>query len=146
MTFHYELRGHGRADATLAIEDQVAAVSASYLGDALGDLLTPLVALVRGATAARASWDEEPGEFRWLFANESGRARVRVLAFPECRDFVDAPDADGEVLVDAVCDLDALVGAIAEGAQSVLDLYGETGYRQKWGKHAFPISSLRAIS
>jgi len=37
-------------------------MTASYLSDALADLLTALADLRDGAWSARVSWDEEPGE------------------------------------------------------------------------------------
>jgi hypothetical protein len=65
-----------------------------------------------------------------------------VLAFPEWRAIVEAPDSEGEILLDAGCSLRALVEAVATGANAVLDRHGETGYREKWGEPAFPLASL----
>jgi hypothetical protein len=143
--FDYELRGSGWADATLTIGERTATLSASYLGDALGELLDALVSLTRGSTHARASWDQEPGEYRWVFSRRDQQVRVQVLYLPEWRGVADASDDQGEVVLDGVCTLTALSEAVTNAAQRVLDRYGEAGYRAKWVQHDFPVAALREL-
>jgi hypothetical protein len=47
--------------------DQVARLTASYLSDALGDLLQGVLRALRGANTVEFVWLEEPGEYRWRF-------------------------------------------------------------------------------
>jgi hypothetical protein len=54
VVFDYRLTGHGWGDAAFRICEQTASLSASYLGDALGELLEAIVALTRGEERARA--------------------------------------------------------------------------------------------
>jgi hypothetical protein len=145
VRFTYRLAGTGWSEGRLVIGDRFADATASYLSDALGDLLRAALELARGAENARASWDEEPGEYRWIFNRTGERVRVRVLAFPEWRAIMDAPDEDGEMLLDASCAVGELIAAIAAGARKVLHEWGEDGYEAKWVDHPFPSRELEAL-
>jgi hypothetical protein len=145
VTFTYRLTGTGWADADIRIGDALAHASASYLGDALGELLDAVVAVVEGEVAARASWEEEPGEYRWALDRDDADVRVRVLDFRESRGIVESPDEDGDVLLDQRCDLNDFATAVAGAARSVLDEYGAEGYREKWVEHDFPLESLTRL-
>ena len=87
----------------MAVGNSFATPTASYLSDALGDLIRAVRALLEGAEDARASWEEEPGEYRWVFHRNGSEVRMRLLAFPDVYD--DAPDEDGQALLDATCSL-----------------------------------------
>jgi hypothetical protein len=145
VEFEFRLVGTGWADARIAIGHEFATPTASYLSDALGDLIRAVRALCEGAHEARASWDEEPGEYRWIFRRGGSTVRVRLLAFPEWRAVVDAPDADGEVLLDAECHVSDLGSAIASGARRLLDEVGADAYHEKWVEDPFPVDELTAL-
>jgi len=67
---------------------------ASFLTHAMDDLLAACVALTRGESRARASWDGEPTEYRWLFsADRFGVANVRLLILKDLS--AGLPDTDG---------------------------------------------------
>ena len=142
VRFRYRLTGTGWSEGRLVVGEQFADATASYLSDALGDLLRAVLELARGAGSVRASWDEEPGEYRWIFDRTDENTRVRVLEFPEWRAIVDAPDHEGKVLIDARCSIAELSRAVANGARAILDQWGEQGYLEKWRDHAFPTAEL----
>ena len=123
--------------------DSFATPTASYLSDALGDLIRAVRALLEGAENARASWEEEPGEYRWVFQRSGSEVRIRLLDFADVHD--QAPDEDGEVLLDATCALRDLGLAVATGAQGVLDELGTAGYLARWELHPFPTDDLAAL-
>jgi hypothetical protein len=118
-------------------------LSASYLDDALGDLLRAVRAIAQGAPSACASWAEEPGEFRWLFDRTAGRLRIRILWFDEL--WSDAPEGQGELRFDATCEAAQAVRAGAGAARRVIDRYGEVGYRARWVEHPFPTDERTAL-
>jgi hypothetical protein len=99
--FSYRPEGAGWSEGWLAIGDQFVDATASYLTDALGDFLRAVLDIARGEATARATWAEEPGEYCWIFDRSGDLVRVRVLEFPDWRADVDAPDSDGETLLDA---------------------------------------------
>ncbi len=61
----YRLIERGWLECTIGIDNQYATVTASYLSDALGDLLGAVIRIVEGESDATASFAEEPGEYRW---------------------------------------------------------------------------------
>jgi len=60
--FDYRLVGTGWSEARVADAHRHAVLPASYLLDALGNLIEAVALVVEGAGEARCSWDEEPGE------------------------------------------------------------------------------------
>ncbi len=72
VEFSFRLTGTGWAEGRIAVGDRFAMPTASYLSDALGDLIRTVRSLLEGAEGARVSWEEEPGEYR---GSLSGAAR-----------------------------------------------------------------------
>jgi hypothetical protein len=140
VEFTYRLTGAGWSEARLTIGAASTPLSASYLDDALGDLIAAAALLPGAESTIRVSWAEEPGEFRWVLDRSGVDLSVRVLWF----DSLWGPDTDekGKVLLNAACSLKAFQRAIAAGARAVLDEWGEEGYRTKWIEHDFPTSTL----
>jgi hypothetical protein len=143
VEFSFRLTGPGWSEARLADSSNSATITASYLGDALGDLLEAVGLLLEGADQARCSWQEEPGEYRWLFERTASDVRLRVLAFRD--QMAEEPDDQGEVVFEAHTPLREMAEAIADGAQSVLDEYGEDEYLRRWIQHPFPVGHLELI-
>src|SRR5215470_15910477 len=110
ITFAYHLAGSGWAECTIAIDEQRASVTASYLSDAFGDLLSAVIRMVEGQPEATASFAEEPGEYRWrFFRKEPDRLHIRILEFPNL--WGNWPDEEGEGVFDAECRLRTFAGA-----------------------------------
>jgi hypothetical protein len=140
VQFAYRLTGAGWSEARLTVGGASTPLSASYLDDALGDLIRAAIELPGAQSTVRVSWAEEPGEFRWVLDRAGDQLAVRVLWF----DSLWGPDADdmGKVLLNASCPLVAFQGAIAAGAREVLDEWGEDGYQARWIEHDFPTAAL----
>jgi hypothetical protein len=141
--FNYWLTGSGWSEGHLGLGGRWITMTASYLGDALGELLGAVLALCDGAEHARVSWDEEPGEYRWLFDRDGDDVHVRVLWFDDL--WNELPDDRGEERLAGTVALASLAEAVASGARKALDRYGEQGYREKWPEHDFPTAALTAI-
>jgi hypothetical protein len=88
--FEYRLIGSGWSEARVADTERHATVTASYLSDALKNLVEAVALVVEGAPEARCSWDEEPGEYRWIFTRVGNAVDLRVLSFREM--WSDEPD------------------------------------------------------
>lgn len=80
--FTYRLTGEGWSEARLTIGAASTPLSASYLDDALGDLVAAAVLLPGAESTIRLSWAEEPGEFRWVLDRSGDQLAVRVLKNP----------------------------------------------------------------
>ncbi len=138
VSFAYHLVGSGWAECTIAIDEQHATMTASYLSDAFGDLLGAVIRMVEGQPEATASFAEEPGEFRWrFFRKEPDRLIVRILGFQEL--WEDRPDEEGKVLFEAECRLRTFAGAVLSESQRLLAKHGREGYLGMWHNNEFPV-------
>ncbi len=137
IAFEYRLRGAGWADARLAIGGTEMEMRASYLTDALGDLVRAVLALTRGEPRAFVTWDEEGCLDVWSFARTDDRVDVIVQVDKDGRRDLYPPVA-GTVL------LSALVDAVVAAARGVLAHWGEARYVEDW-EHEFPADVLRAL-
>jgi len=95
------------------------------------------------AKATVCSWDEEPGEYRWLFAITGAEVHLRILALPD--QFPPRPDSEGALVFETRQPFFAEAAAVASGAASVLATYGEAEYMRLWVDHPFPTDLLRLV-
>ncbi len=138
ISIRYNLTGRGWAECIVEIDDRQAHLTASYLSDALADLLCAVECVVRGIDDATALFIEEPGEYRWRFRRIApDRLWVQIIEFDE--PWQHHPDAEGKVIFDAECRLRTFAGAVLSASQQVLATYGFHGYREQWVNRDFPI-------
>ena len=131
----------GWAECRIRVDAAAANLTASYLSDALGDLCSAVIALLRGEAQARVSFEEEPGEYRWLFERSGpDRLRIRIREFEDVIDH--APDKDGQPIFDAECELRAFAAVLLKELERVLTEYGLAGYKEQWVLADFPESRL----
>jgi len=134
----YNLTGSGWSECYIQIGEQSAHLSASYLSDAFGDLLNAVVGLMNGAKETTASFEEEPGEYRWRFRQmPPDKVNVRILKFDDI--WAKRPDEQGKTILEAECRLRTFAGAVLSASQRVLQEHGLEGYKDKWIEHEFPL-------
>lgn len=143
VTFEYRLTGFRWSEAAIQIGRSGASLSASYLDDALGDLVRAAVDIAQGATSARISWAEEPGEYRWVLTRNDDQLDVRVLWFDEL--WGSDPDERGKEGLAATCTVRAFLLAVAAGAERVRDDVGTESYRAQWIENDFPSRELNHL-
>ena len=144
VTIDYKLTGTGWAACHIGLFGTRYTVTASYLSDALLALVNGTNHLLAGGAEARFSFDEEPGEYRWILRRTGdGGMTVRILAFPQL--WGGKPDEDGDVLADATCQLGEFARALLLALNTVLDEVGVAGYRDTWSAAAFPSPEYRAL-
>lgn len=119
-----------------------ASLSASYLGDALGDLVRAAVALPGARSTLRVTWQEEPGEFRWILEPRGSQVLVRVVWFD---DWGARDESAGAVRLEASCEVSEFQRAVAMAARSLLAEWGADGYREQWVEHDFPLEHLTRL-
>lgn len=96
MEFVYRLVHMGWAEARISDGTQSTTPTASYLRDALGDLLEAVGVLLEGAKTARCSWEEEPGEYRWVYNRRGADIELCIIFFRDLWSF--EPDEKGTVV------------------------------------------------
>jgi hypothetical protein len=142
VQFSFRPTGIGWAEARLTDGTDVVTVPASDLSDALGELLLALAELLEGSASATASWQEEPGEYRWLFRRDGHRASLEVLAFSD--GWPRRPDEEGKIVFATEGELRDVIRAFTEGMRAVLEESGDD-YKEKWYAHPFPTDFLELV-
>lgn len=133
---YYEIFDHGWAACNIDIAGYTHKVTASYLTDALADLLDATNLIVAGEAAVRFSFEEEPGEYRWIFRQTAEKClTVKILWFPD--QWEKKADSEGKTIFVATCSSESFCWAVAEAASNLLDEHGLREYRRIWGS-AFP--------
>ncbi|NIK55714.1 hypothetical protein [Kribbella shirazensis] len=141
VQFEYRVRGKGWGEGRLQVGPTSVELTASYLDDALGDLVRGALALARGAAEVRFAWAEEPGEFRWILTRLGESLSVRVLWFDD-GPWSSQADEHGSQLLAASCDPMTFCMAVADGARAVRDDMGTEEYKRRWAAHDFPNEHL----
>ena len=147
MTFAltYCLTGTGWAECTLSDGESSCRITASYLSDALHDLVLAATAVVSGFSRVSFRFDEEPGEYRWVITSPRvNELEVEILRFNEL--WGDRPDSEGQSLFKVRCLPQAFAKAIQIAATELLEKHGEAGYLERWTEHAFPTSQLAELT
>jgi hypothetical protein len=140
----YRLTGAGWADCFVHANGATYELSASYLSDALGNLVLAAAGLLSGLHSASASFDEEPGEFRWVLEHAGGVGLVvRVVEFQEL--WGDRPLSEGKQLFRYECNPLEFAEAIESAATLVLTQHGIAGYKERWVQHDFPEMQLALL-
>lgn len=140
ISIQYNLIGRGWAECIVEINDQQAHLTASYLSDALADLLEAVTAVIRGSSESTASFADEPGEFRWRMKRVSDdRLQVCILRFEQL--WQHRPDEEGKAILEVECRLRTFAGAVLSASQQVLSVYGLVDYQEKWINHEFPVKA-----
>ena len=145
FTFTYTLGEHGWADADVFAVDNLRMGSISYLSDALGDLARAAIALFTAHPTDRVavSWQQEPGEYRWIMHREGDNVHLVIRHFDDC--FNRQEDQEGILRFETTCPWTRLATQVKGQLQQILNEFGEDGYKKRWMEHAFPIEQLKRL-
>jgi len=122
-----------------------ARLSASYLSDAVANLLGAVVLLTTGRSTSRCSWFIEPGEYRWLFNRTEDGVRLLILGFRDGEQ--PEPDEAGTFVFETVVALPELARWVVRRAELAYRSGPETyrTYEEEWG-HPFPHQHVEALN
>jgi hypothetical protein len=145
LHIRYALVGTGWSSCVVEHEGTHIELSASYLSDALGNLVKAALAIASSFRTVEFGFDEEPGEYRWVLeANENNVLRFRLLEFQDLWGY--KPNAEGRLLLDASITPIVFAKAVHACAAEVLQEHGEKGYAEKWAEHPFPTRELELLA
>ncbi len=134
----YKLTGRGWSRCELTIEKQHIVLTASYLGDALSELIHAVTSVMTGEKKSFAIYEEEPGQYFWTFecTFQDNGVILRILWSDES--WGRAPDEDCREVFAAHCSVVVFARALLQMLDEVLEEYGEEGYKREWEGHDFP--------
>lgn len=163
LKLEYELTGKGWATVSIDNGEQRASHNISYIGPGLEELLEAALGLTKSKRRTIASFEDEPGENRWVFRLERVGTVFLVISFydhlfsnPELEEDErelrkredlpeDDPDDPATVQFAAYVNLQELLQAVCDAAEAVLEKYGAAGYRAEWLEGDFPGEELRKL-
>ncbi len=146
LQIDYKLTGSGWAECTIADGEKSCTVTVSYLTDALGDLVLAAVAQLHWFNGLSFSFEQEPGEFRWILTSSQHPDDVELKILDFYDQYERKPDSEGRLLFHTVCDRRDFANAVQQVATKVLADYGEAGYLEKWVEYPFPTESLNQLN
>ena len=145
LNITYRLTGIGWAECTVADADNTCTVSASYLSNALHSLVLSANALLSRFSSMTFSFDEEPGEYRWVISSPRlNEIEIQILNLDEL--WGDKPNSEGRLLFKTTCTPETFAAAVHAAAAAVLAEYGEAGYLEKWSEYPFPMAQFEQLS
>lgn len=139
ISMTYKLQGKGWAVYTLSVGDCTFVTTASWLDDALKDLTNALVDLFL-ITSSCANLIEEPHTHRYVFERDETNLNIRVLFVDNIR-CNDWSNSTGVSIWSAECSFADFVTIFIEMTNTVLQEYGEDGYKKIWHGD-FPTESV----
>ena len=139
INFSCEIVAHGWIKAILNSEGKETIISGSYLSDAPADLIMEIVLLFKGRIESECAWQEEPGQYRWLFNKEKRDVSIQVLWLNKA--FSRKGNEAGEVVFTARDELLRFSRKVLRAFYAISLKYTEEEYRKIWG-HDFPEQEL----
>jgi hypothetical protein len=145
LSIEYRLLKSGWAECTVRVGSTSQELTASYLSDALGNLILAAAAMLAGMHAVATSFDEEPGEYRCVIERANGTdVSLQVLEFGEL--WGNKPNSEGELLIQTTCHPLVFGEAVHKAASAVLAAHGAAGYKERWVEHDFPFKQLELLA
>lgn len=145
LRINYRLTGQGWAECTLVDAEQSCTITASYLSDALFNLLLASTALLSGFSCLTFSFEEEPGEYRWVITSPRlNEIELRILSFGDL--YGGEPESAGQLLFQTTCIPETFAMAVHSTAAALLTEHGEAGYLEKWLEYPFPTTHFNELS
>jgi hypothetical protein len=145
LNITYRLTGIGWAECTISDADNTCTVSASYLSDALGNLVLAANALLSRFSSLAFGFDEEPGEYRWVISSPRlNEIELQILGLGEL--WGGKPNSDGQLMFRTICTPETFAESVHGAAAAVLAEYGEAGYLEKWTEYPFPMAQFAQLS
>jgi hypothetical protein len=150
VSLKFEIIGEGWGDLVLNIGSQSFRMDGiSYTTDALGDLVRMALMIATGAWTARASFDREPIEWRFIAGNvwdeEPKQWRegfwLRIFEFEDI--YNRSPDTEGHLAFEIKCGPSEFARAVYVCAQKFIVEYGAEKY--DWGGNPFPTRAIVAL-
>ncbi len=136
------LTGKGWVEASLSDGINQVTLTTSYLSDAIFDLLWIGISLGEGAQAGTCVWQQEPGEYHWLFSRQEEQIEIRLLWFKET--FSHRPDEEGDCRLVLECSLLKFATKLKKQLDQLLTTWGDEGYKRTWG-YPFPQTELQKL-
>ena len=144
LLISYELEGAGWAKCSLQSDTSAVQITSSYLSDSLRDLVLSAVSVLGGFRGVVFSFDEEPGQYRWVIESTGHTTfDLQLIEFPDLGS--NEPNDKGSLLFLVHTNRLIYAQAVHSAASAVLAKHGLAGYAESWHMHPFPARELELL-
>lgn len=144
--FQYELLDHGWASARIRHGDISVDMTASYLHDSLRELANATFAISHGAVETRVVFVDEPGAHQLTLARVTEETCDYSVTWFKDWTSCGIHDSPGSRhICDGTVSVRRILQQVYNAMGSMYDIYGETGYKSRWGNHDFPLQEMRRL-
>lgn len=146
MRFEYELTGNGWADGCIEINSNTVYFAASYITDALNDMLKALNTLIPEISLYPVSethfeWNEEPGGTVWILSKISDDClRVQIKSYEDLRN-----KKKQVIELDETVSMLEITRVLVQALDVLLKKHGLEGYKEKWVNYDFPMDKYTKL-
>lgn len=137
--FSLKLIGRGWTKATITNGSEEISVTGTYLSDAIRDFIMVITTIVEGAENVTCSWQEEPGQYRWLISRRDGSIELSILWYDKA--FSHQRNEDGQQIFSCTADLRRFGKSVQRELDRMVYEYGVEGYKRTWN-YDFPLREL----
>lgn len=140
MKFKYELSGAGWADGFIEVNTNIEYFSASYISDALHDMLKAIISILPGLVpfpiqSTQFEMHEEPGGTVWtLNKMDTNHLNIKIDSY---ENLLQRKKLDGSY--EESCTISVFVRAVVTSLDLLLQQHGLDGYKEKWINYDFPL-------
>lgn len=134
--------GRGWIEATLLTEEKEVTIRATYFSDAPNDLIVAVALLLEGANETMCKWQEEPGEYRWIFKRDNNLVNIQVFQVEQS--FSKKNNKSGIMVFADKEDLYLFTRQILNEFNTITFEFNSESYKNNWG-YEFPLSALNRL-
>lgn len=142
ITFSCQLIERGWIKVTLITEDDEIEYEASYLSDSPNDLIIALALLLEGESETVCLWQDEPGEYRWVFKRQDNYFELKILQLEET--FSRLNNENAHVIFNGADNLVKFVHRVLREFNVIKIQHTVYGYRDLWG-YEFPSKEIERL-
>ncbi|MBD8036689.1 hypothetical protein H9635_08040 [Solibacillus sp. A46] len=145
LKFNYNITGVGWAICEIQTANGTFTFRASYISDALGDLLNALLSLNSDmntesyADETKFSWYQEPGLTEWHIKAFDIKSNGENLHFKINQYIDDTEKGAPETTSAFACNYDEFVYSVVESLDRLMQKFGLVGYQAIWVDADFPV-------
>jgi hypothetical protein len=146
VRFEYVLDDAGWADAAVVADGEKVSMPVSYLHDSLKQLLEGVAAVVSGGSQeSRIVFMGEPGEHWLILKKNEDKAEFEVRRYGDWASWRLSSEEKYICRLSGALSLREFASSVFEAARKVLEEHGVDGYKEKWGRHDFPLEAFESL-
>lgn len=145
LELNYSLNGHGWAILEIDNGKMKIEICVSYFHDSLKNLAESAIKLLTNNEISVVFMDE-PGEHQLLLKKIANNEIDYIIKwYKDWASWHLINEENYEIVLSGTTTLPIYINQVRRNLINILDEYGEIGYKEKWGKHEFPMIAFEKL-